>query len=325
MKEAMFWDALPEGRLQCVLCPHNCVIRLGGRGFCRVRRNIEGMLFNESYGAVTAVNMDPIEKKPLFHFKPGSNVYSIGTYGCNLACDFCQNHQISQGNPSFVEYSPMDVVRDSKRHDCIGVAYTYSEPITWIEFVMDVSRINDGYNILVTNGYINDGPLKELAAHIDAANIDVKGDSKFYKGLCHSPYIDVAKNVRTMYEAGVHVEVTNLIIPGYNDGRDTIRGIAREIADISVDIPMHFSRFYPHFKMSDVSPTPVASLEMAYGLAKEEGIKYVYIGNVPGACEDTICPGCGRSLVKRSGFHVERNAIEDGKCPECGEHIYGKW
>jgi len=326
MKEALFWNLLPDGKVQCVLCPHHCVIESGGKGFCRVRRNQGGKLYNDSYGALTAMHVDPIEKKPLYHFKPGSNVYSIGTYGCNLACDFCQNHEISQADsPRFSTYTPEEVVEDYKAHDCIGIAYTYSEPITWIEFVMDVASLNDGFNILVSNGYINPGPLKELIVHIDAANIDVKGDTEFYRGLCHSPYMDVMRNVRTMYEAGVHVEATNLIIPGYNDSEDGIRSLSRELAGISADVPLHFSRFFPHFRMLDASPTPLETLDRARAIAIDEGIKHVYIGNVQATDTNTYCPRCGATLVSRSGYFVSKATMEGGRCPECKERVYGKW
>jgi len=325
MKEASFWKSLGDGKVQCLLCPHRCVMKPGKNGFCRVRKNIDGTLYNESYGAVTAVNVDPIEKKPLYHFKPGGLIYSIGTYGCNLACDFCQNHEISQGNPPFAERSPWDIITDTQQYDSIGVAYTYSEPTTWIEFVMDVSRLNEGYNVLVTNGYINEEPLKELSGHIDAANVDVKGHKKFYRELCHSPYIDITENVRILYDAGVHVEVTNLIVPGHNDTDQVIRAIVKEIFDISPDIPLHFSRFFPHFKMMNTPPTPLDKLEMAYHIAKQEGMNHVYLGNVQGMDEDTKCPNCDEILIERSGFLVERNNIKDGKCPNCGQYIYGKW
>jgi len=325
MKEASFWRPLEDGKVRCELCPHACVLAPGGKGFCRVRYNEEGKLYNASYGALTAMNPDPIEKKPLFHFKPGSTVYSIGTFGCNLACDFCQNHEISQGNPNYIQRSPEEIVKDSERFDCIGIAFTYSEPITWIEFVLDVSKLNSGYNILVTNGYINEDPLEELIKHIDAANVDIKGDDRFYRKLCHSPYIDIANNVKTIFDSGVHVEVTNLLIPGYNDEESTIRTMIDELAAISTDIPVHFSRFFPHFKMKDTPPTPLAQLDKAYSIAKDAGMKHIYLGNVQGMKEDTYCPNCGTLLVKRSGFYINDDKIADGKCPKCGEIVFGLW
>jgi len=198
------------------------------------RVNHDGVLISESYGMATAANSDPIEKKPLYHFKPGSNAFSIGTYGCNLACDFCQNYEISQSDsPPSVKLSPDEVVAKSQLYGCEGIAYTYSEPVTWIEFVMDASRANDGYNVLVSNGYINEEPLDELLPCIDAANIDVKGGKEFYSSLCHAPYKNTMETVRAMHDSGVHVEVTHLIVPGYND----IAPLCDELVLISPDIP----------------------------------------------------------------------------------------
>lgn len=325
MKEALFWNRLEGGNVACSLCPHKCIIKPGKAGFCRVRRNDGGVLVNDSYGAVTAMHSDPIEKKPLYHYKPGSQIFSIGTYGCNLACDFCQNHEISQGNPYFSSLSPEQIVEGSRGSDCIGIAFTYSEPITWIEFVLDVAHLNEGSNVMVTNGYINEEPLGELIDCIDAFNVDVKGGREFYRKLCHSPYHDIISNVRSIYEAGLHVEVTNLIIPGYNDSREEIGAICHELSQVSADIPLHFSRFFPQYKMLDTPPTPLDRLEMAYNIAKDEGIRYIYIGNVHGMSSSTFCPKCGMEVVERNGYYIKNNMIVDSKCPKCGEHIYGTW
>jgi len=325
MKEALFWKDLPDKKVQCVLCPHTCVIFPGKRGFCKARANHSGVLVSESYGKVTSYAPDPIEKKPLYHFKPGSRVFSIGTYGCNLACDFCQNFEISQAeSPPSVTFSSEEVVEAMRREECSGIAYTYSEPLTWYEFVLDTSKINEADNIIVTNGYINEEPLEHLVPHIDAANVDVKGGSEFYRTLCHSPYKNVMETVRTLYDSGVHVEATNLIIPGHNDGEDDLRTLCSELVEVSPDIPLHFSRFFPHYRITDVAPTAIDTLDKAASIAKEEGLNHVYLGNVWERDTSTTCPSCGTKLLDRNGFSVRGPAF-DGTCPQCGAKLYGVW
>jgi pyruvate formate lyase activating enzyme len=242
----------------------------GERGVCRARGSEGGTLVSYNYGAVTAAALDPIEKKPLYHFRPGSLVYSLGTFGCNLACDFCQNHAISQAEaPPYRSLSPDDAVRAARASGATGIAFTYSEPVVWIEYVLDVASRYDGDRILVSNGYLNARPLSDLAAVIDAANIDIKGGEAFYGRRCHAPYHDALKTVRRLFERGVHVEATTLVIPGENDADADLSPLFSGLCAISPDIPLHLSRFYPHFRMLDVPSTPEETLHRARELAHE--------------------------------------------------------
>lgn len=324
MKEALFWYALPEGKVQCLLCPHRCTIAPGGRGFCRSRVNRGGTLYADSYGVVTACHIDPIEKKPLYHFNPGTSVLSVGTYGCNLRCDFCQNYSISQAErPDVDQSAPEDIVSMAKGTD--GIAFTYSEPVTWIEFVSDVCDICSLPRIIVSNGYILPDPLSHIIERIDAANIDVKGGSGFYKKLCHSPYHDSLETVGALYDAGVHVEATTLVIDGHNTEDGWLSDMCRRLADISPDIPLHLSRFFPHYKMMSAQQTKLESLENASRIARDAGVRYVYIGNVGGADLDTRCPSCGSTVVSRSWSGSVSYVGANGKCTQCGADIYGTW
>ena len=281
----------------------------------------EGKLYTEIYGEVSSSWKDPIEKKPLYHFYPGSTAFSIGTVGCNLACDFCQNYRISQGKCATREFSPEDIVGMAR--DTQGIAFTYNEPTIWYEFVYDTARLAKEtglYTVMVTNGYINEEPLKKLIPFIDAFNIDVKGDKTFYKNLCHAPYYDVLTSVKTVFTAGKHVETTTLIIPGWNDTKEQIERICTDIYEISPEIPVHFNRFFPHYKMRDKKHTSIDSLEMAEETAREVGLHYIYLGNV-GHPDITSCPSCGKTLIKRYGFALLENTVKDGRC-SCGKKIY---
>ncbi len=326
---------LDGNKIRCDLCPRHCVIPPGRRGFCKTRENRDGKLYTLIYGSLTALAVDPIEKKPLYNFWPGALAFSISTVGCSFACKFCQNWSISQvtieeARGRIEEYSPEEIVALAKKYDCETIAYTYNEPIIWFEFVYDTAKLahKEGVkNILVTNGYITLEALEELVPYIDAANIDIKAFSdKFYKELCSVPsFKPVLEATKYMKEKGVHVECTNLIIPGYNDNFDEIRQLARWVfEELGPDTPLHFSRFYPHYKMIYVSPTPISTLVKAREIAmKEIGLHYVYIGNVPGhEGEYTYCPECGYPVVKRLGFDItEWNLTEDMKCKKCGTKI----
>jgi len=325
MHEARYAAPRPDGSVQCLLCPHACVLMPGERGVCRARGSERGTLVSYNYGAVTAASLDPIEKKPLYHFRPGSRVYSLGTFGCNLACDFCQNHAISQAEaPPYRSLSPDDAVLAARASGATGIAFTYSEPVVWIEYVLDVASRYEGDRILVSNGYINARPLSDLAAVIDAANIDIKGGEAFYGRRCHAPYHDALRTIRRLFERGVHVEATTLVIPGENDADADLSSLFSGLCAISSDIPLHLSRFYPHFRMLDVPPTPEETLWRARELAHDAGLRYVYLGNLP-ADTNTYCPFCGATLVSRSGYRVDRPSLRDGACPTCGREIYGTW
>ncbi|WP_297498900.1 AmmeMemoRadiSam system radical SAM enzyme [Thermococcus sp.] len=333
MREAMWWESLRDGRVRCKLCPLNCIINEGKRGSCRIRKNIGGKLYTLNYGKVSSVGADPVEKKPLFHFWPGSCAFSISTVGCNMHCKHCQNWEISQADESFPylhDMTPEMVVRMAKRYGCESIAYTYNEPVIWYEFVLETAELakKEGlYNLLITNGYINEEPFRELAPYIDAMNIDIKAfNDEFYMKIVSVPSGEPSRRTAVIAkkEFGIHVELTYLIIPTLNDREEEIRAFARWVAEeLGDDTPVHFSRFFPHYKLTHLPPTPLETMDMAYRVAKEEGLKFVYIGNVPGhPGENTYCPRCGRPVIVRWGFEItEYHVTPGGKCEYCGEEI----
>ena len=334
LKEAMYYEKLPGGKVQCTLCPVMCVLGEGERGSCRARINIGGILRTLVYGRLLAMNDDPIEKKPLFHYLPGSRSLSIATAGCNLGCVFCQNWQITQALPEEAPYraaTPEQVVAEAKRLGCRSISYTYTEPTVFYEFMLDCARLahKEGIrNVWVTCGYINPTPLRELCKVLDAANIDVKGfDEAYYQRYCGGSLEPVLTALRIAREEKVWVEVTNLIVPGGNDDPRMIADLCKwQAAHLGPDVPMHFSRFFPMYRMLDAAPTPLETLQTAARIAHDAGIRYVYVGNIDTpAGEDTLCPKCGRALVQRQGFIVKRNDIRDGRCPYCGAEIAGVW
>ena len=284
MKEALYYKKLNNDSVQCLLCPKLCKIKEGKSGFCGARENIGNKLFSNIYSRVSSMGMDPIEKKPLYHFYPGSLILSLGTIGCNFACPFCQNWQISQErNVPTHEMSPSEAVKKALETSSIGIAYTYSKPMIWYEYVMDTAKLarEKGLkNVLVTNGYINEKPLKELLPFIDAMNIDLKAfDEKFYEEICKGKLETVLKTIKTS-SASCHVEITNLIIPGLNDTTRHFENLVNWIAkNIEVDTPLHFSRYFPHYKMKTGSATPIETLNQAYKIAKKK-LRCVYLGNI---------------------------------------------
>jgi len=324
-KECMFWDPPQDGRVHCRLCPHECRIAEGKTGICRVRQNRGGVLYALTYSQVTSINLDPIEKKPLYHFHPGSWILSLGALGCNLACAFCQNWEISQDTMPTRTLTPQQAVDLAQREPRnIGLAYTYNEPLIWYEYVHDTAKVarEAGLkNVLVTNGYVNEEPLRQLLPVIDAMNVDVKSFSEeFYRTLCKGKAAPVRRTVEIAHAAGCLVELTNLIIPGYNDAEADLRALVDWVASVDPAIPMHFSRYHPAHKL-EAPPTPVATLETAYRIARDK-LQYVYLGNVVGAGgEDTQCPACGKTVVSRRGFSAQVTGLRDGKCAYCGGHI----
>jgi pyruvate formate lyase activating enzyme len=334
LKEAMYYEKLPGGQVQCTLCPVMCVLGEGERGSCRARINLGGILRTLIYGRLLAENDDPIEKKPLFHFLPGSRSFSIATAGCNLGCVFCQNWQISQALPEAAPYqvvTPEQVVAEAKRLGCRSISYTYTEPTVFYEFMLDTARLahQEGIrNVWVTCGYINPTPLRELCKVLDAANIDVKGfDEAYYRRYCGGSLEPVLTALRIAREEKVWVEVTNLVVPGGNDDPRMISDLCQwHMAHLGPDVPLHFSRFFPMYRMLDAAPTPLKTLQTAARIARDAGIRYVYVGNIATPSgEDTLCPKCGRTLVQRQGFLVRSNVIRDGRCPYCGDEIAGAW
>jgi len=334
LKEALYYQKLDNKDVQCLLCPRRCVIKNGQRGFCQVRENQEGVLFSLVYGRPCSLHIDPIEKKPLFHFLPGSRAFSIATAGCNLRCKFCQNWQISQVRPEDIEYvslSPEDLVNEVQKSNCPVIAYTYSEPTIFYEYMLETARLarqRGIKNVMHSSGFINEEPLRQLCKYLDAANIDLKGFSEdFYSEYTLGKLEDVLRSLKIIHQEGVHLEITNLILPGINDSPELIRKMCIWIKDnLGKDIPLHFSRFFPMHKMKYLSPTPVTTLEKARQIALSVGLEYVYIGNVPGnPAENTYCPFCKKAVIKRQGYFILENHIKDGKCEFCGNEIKGVW
>lgn len=319
--------------LQCNLCPKGCMIEPGQSGECRIRVNLDGRLVATTYGYPCAVHVDPVEKKPMFHFLPGSGILSLATVGCNLHCKNCQNWEISQENPENVparELPPEQVVRLAKEQGCLSVAYTYTEPLVYYEYTLDCSmRAREAglRNVIVTAGYLNEEPLRRLYPYIDGAQIDIKSMSdNFYRDICDASLGPVLQSCVLAREAGVLVEITNLVIPTLNDSDEDFRKLARWIAaNLGAETPLHFSRFFPQYQMKNLPPTPAETLERARAAAREQGLHHIYIGNLsmPDS-ENTYCPVCGQLLIERRGFTVLKNIITDGKC-SCGKDIIGIW
>ena len=321
-REARYYVRRDGGKVQCRLCPHNCVIAEGKAGVCGVRRNREGTLFTMIYGEVSSAAMDPIEKKPLYHFHPGSRIFSVGTVGCSFRCRFCQNHGISQDPDYPTEYySPADLAGAAKRQGSIGIAYTYTEPLVWFEYVLDASRIareRGLKNVFVTNGYINREPLRELLPYADAFNIDLKSyNDDFYRktiGGSLAPVLDAIAEVAAHKD--VCLEVTTLVIPGCNDGEREMEMIRDFLSSCGREIPFHLSAYYPRYEF-DAPPTPVKTLERLKEIAGRK-LAYVYLGNVGGS-SDTRCRECGSLLVERNGYRTKVVNLDAGKCARCGK------
>ncbi len=322
-------------RVVCSVCPKRCRIPPGASGACRARINLDGRLVAATFARPCAVHVDPMEKKPLFHFFPGSPILSIGAAGCNLHCKNCQNAEISQGNPEEVpsfELQPCDVPALARRHGCGHVAYTYTEPLVSYEYTRAccaAAREAGLRNVLVTAGYINEAPLRELLPLVDAANVDIKAFSDaFYREVCEATLEPVLRTVLTLLGAGVHVEVTHLVIPTLNDTDEqfsALSGWLRERA--GAEVPLHVSRFFPQYRMAHLPPTPVATLLRARELARAAGLKHVYVGNAEAPDgETTCCAGCGARVVQRRRYTVTENRLgASGLCPACGRRAYGVW
>ncbi|MEA3369117.1 MAG: AmmeMemoRadiSam system radical SAM enzyme [Candidatus Ratteibacteria bacterium] len=334
LKEASFYKKLDKKAVSCLLCPRRCRIPEGERGFCRVRLNKGGKLFTITYGCPCAVHIDPVEKKPLFHVLPGSAVFSIASAGCNLKCKFCQNWTISQTTPEYTynyNLPPEEVVAAAKRKRCLSIAYTYTEPTSFYEYMLDTAkaaRKQGVFNLFHSCGYINPEPLRKISQYLDAGNVDLKGFSgDFYQKACSAELQPVLETLKILKEEGVWIEITNLVIPTLNDESGLIKEMCLWIRDnLGEDVPLHFSRFHPDYKMRNLPPTPLKTLEHAHRTAKEAGLKYVYIGNVPGhPAENTYCPKCGKILIERRGYTVLQNNIKEGCCKFCREPIAGIW
>ncbi len=326
--EVFFYEKGDGGRTFCRVCPKLCNIRPGHRGFCRVRENRDGVLYATNYGRCTSCAMDPVEKKPLYHFYPGSFILSLGTMGCNLRCGFCQNWEIAHGDPSSVYLSPQQAVNAALagREEgvrCVGLAYTYSEPFMWYEYVFDtasLAREKGLKNVLVTNGYVNEDPLRKMLPYIDAMNIDVKAfTDRFYRETCAGRIDPVLRTVE-IAAGQCHVEITTLIVPGLNDSAEEIRSLARWLSGIRRDIPLHFSRYFPNYKF-DLDPTPKKTLLEARDIALEY-LDHVYIGNAPELDGGrTSCPGCSGLVIDRKGYRTRVTGLDGDLCKACGRKI----
>ncbi|ABO35366.1 Radical SAM domain protein [Methanococcus maripaludis C5] len=331
LKEALFYENLENCKIKCNICPRHCIISSGKRGVCGGRENIDCSLYAVNYGKICATAVDPIEKKPLFNYKPGTSVFSIATAGCNFKCKHCQNWEISQSLPEevpFSELTPEDVVELAKNYLCEGIAYTYTEPTIFYEFMQETAKLakkHDLFNVMVTNGYIEKEPLKKL--EIDAMNIDIKGNSEFYKKICLAELEPVLETCRLAKKLGIHIEITNLVVPTYNDNPKYIESIINFVKDeLGVDTPLHFTAFYPHYKLTSVPSTRMETIKKARDMALNAGLHYVYAGNVPfGAGYNTYCPECKSIVVDRFGYqkpelHLDKSS-KTPKCPKCGKEL----
>ena len=332
-REAMFQEETARG-IMCRICPNECVLKEGELSKCNNRRVFKSKLYTMAYGNPCSVNIDPVEKKPLYHFLPGSRAFSIATAGCNLVCLNCQNWTISQTSPDKTQNAdlpPDKVVEKCIENNCSSIAYTYSEPVTFFEYAFEtatLARKAGIKNIIKSNGYINPEPLKKLCTVIDGANIDLKAFSEStYLKLTGGKLQPVLDSLKVYRDSGVWLEITNLIVPGWTDNPDEIRNMCKWLSSNGFsDTPLHFSRFYPMHKLEQLPPTSVLLINDAAQAAREEGLKFVYTGNVPGnEISDTVCPSCKKVLVVRQGFRVVTNEITDGKCSKCGHSIGGVW
>ena len=309
--------------MRCGLCPHLCLIPDGKRGICRVRENRGGTLFALTYGRMAAVQLDPIEKKPLFHFHPGRRILSVGSVGCNFRCGFCQNWHLVTGEASLSPVEIPDLVRAAGESGAVGIAYTYNEPLIGFEFVRDCAREfrKAGMaNVLVTNGYVSPEPLAELLPLVDAMNVDLKSmDPEFYRKVCGGILAPVIETIRTASRS-VHVEITTLLVTGENDSEEAVRKVVDFVAETDPEIPLHVSRYFPHHRFS-APPTPPARLEAAWRIGREK-LSYVYVGNYSLAgCEDTRCPRCGETIVRRTGYRVSVVGLAGNRCASCAADL----
>ncbi len=337
--KTLLYEKLDEKAVKCNICNHFCIIKQGKKGICRVRENKGGRLISLVYPKLIANSVDPIEKKPLFHLKPGSYSYSIATMGCNFRCSFCQNSNIAQvniaqvpGNSNIIQGQdiiPETIVQQALKTGCESISYTYTEPTVFCELALETAKLardNGLLNVFVTNGFMSPKLLEMVAPYLDAANVDLKAfDDKFYQDYCSARVEPVKNNIKKMKELGILLEITTLLIPGLNDDENDIKALAGFIAnDVGKETPWHISRFHPSYKMMDIPATPVAALEKAYDAGKAAGLKYVYIGNIPNSkWENTYCQSCGELLIKRYTYNIKNYMGDKGKCHKCGVIAYG--
>lgn len=331
---ALHYLRIPKGDVKCLLCPRECVVKPGMKGFCRARENREGKYYTIAYGNPCAVHIDPIEKKPFFHFLPGTTALSIAVAGCNFTCKNCQNWDISQAEPEDTQNAdlgPEDVVASARKYRSPTIAYTYTEPVIFFEYMLATcksARKQGIKNVMHSNGYINQKPLEELCQYLDAADIDLKGfTNEFYTSMTSGTLAPVLATLETLKKNRVHLEITNLIIPTKNDNPDDMRMMYEWIVkELGPDVPLHISRFYPMYKLNNLIPTPAETLKQAYDIARGAGLHYVYIGNLPGQPEEnTYCPKCKKAVIERVGYTIKANNLKGNNCKFCGFKIAGVW
>ncbi|UCG53709.1 MAG: AmmeMemoRadiSam system radical SAM enzyme [Candidatus Latescibacterota bacterium] len=334
ISEALYYEKLPHKKIRCTLCPRECVIDDAERGYCGVRENRDGTYYTLVHSRPCTYHADPIEKKPFFHVLPGTLSFSIATAGCNVNCKFCQNWEISQTRPEQVRsiyMPPKKVASLARKYECHSIAYTYSEPIVFYEYMLDSAEAGhevDVLSVVVTGGYISKDPLKELCGKVDAIKVDLKSYSEqYYRDVVSGELQPVLDGLVTMREEGMWTEIVYLVVPTLNDSDEELAGLARWIMSyLGPDVPVHFTRFHPQYLLKNLPPTPVETLERAKAIADAEGIHYVYVGNVPGhPGEDTYCPGCGRVVIERVGYRINEIHIKDGLCDFCRRQIAGIW
>jgi pyruvate formate lyase activating enzyme len=325
-KEALFWKPLPNDSVQCFLCPHHCIIAENKYGICGVRHNEQGKLYSLIYQACSSIAADPIEKKPLYHFHPGSSVLSLGSVGCTFKCEHCQNYQISMAKPdveTLQEVPSETLPKLAGQYQCSGIAWTYNEPTIWHEYTLEAAKIvkkSGLYTVYVTNGYIEKEPLKQLSPYLDAMNVDVKGfHENFYKKICKARLTPVMSTCEYAKALGIHLELTYLVIPTLNDDTKEIEAFCRWVTEaLGPQTPVHFSRFHPDYKMKNIQATPPATLFASHQIAKAAGLEFVYLGNMShGEYDNTYCPHCGALLIERYGFSATVKAFSQGKCTHC--------
>ncbi|MFH1478284.1 MAG: AmmeMemoRadiSam system radical SAM enzyme [Candidatus Omnitrophota bacterium] len=333
LKEALLYDKLSDSKVQCILCRHNCTILPGEFGICGVRKNIDGKLYTYAFGSVIASHVDPVEKKPLYHFLPGSMSFSIATIGCNFKCSFCQNHEISQrsfkdGENEGYAMSPEEVAKEAKKNNCKSVSYTYTEPTIFFEYAYECSKLAKKAglkNVFVTNGYMTEKALNMISPYLDACNVDLKSFNKgFYKNICGADLDGVLDSIRIMKKQGIWIEITTLVVTGENDSEKELKDVARFISSLDKNIPWHVSRYHPDYKYVKGGPTPIERLRLARSIGENAGLRYIYLGNVLEG-GNTYCYNCRKLLVERETFSVREGYVRQNKCPNCSKEIEGRW
>ena len=333
-KEARYYRKMADGYVQCELCPRECIVAPGKRGYCEVRENVDGTYYTLVYGRIASAHIDPIEKKPFYHFLPGSMALSIATAGCNVDCKFCQNWELAQRRPEEIgstAYLPEEIVSYAMRTRSSSIAYTYNEPTVFVEFIADTASVGKGRgvkSVLISNGYINREPLMNLCRVIDAYKVDLKAfNESYYRDVVGGTLKPVLETLVTLKSRGIWTEIVYLTVPTLNDDEKNVAEMVKWIRDeLGPDVPLHFSRFQPMYKLKNLPPTPVSTLEKLRNIGLEGGLHHVYMGNVPGhEGENTNCPKCKKTLIRRVGYVIHENHVEEGRCGFCGEKIAGVW